>query len=103
MSAQLQNPHDAFFKRTLSDPDLAGTFLRERLPPELAELLGPEPPEPVPGSFVDEDLRQHHSDLLFRVRLKTGSGAFAYVLMEHKSTPSRSRCNPTYPRSATRW
>jgi len=90
MSAQLQNIHDAFFKQVLSQPDLAGTFLRERLPPELAELLGPEPPELVPGSFVDEDLRQHHSDLLYRVRFKTGGGAFAYVLMEHKSAPDRA-------------
>lgn len=90
MSTQLPNIHDAFFKQALSDPKMAGTFLRERLPAELAELLGPEPPEPVPGSFVDEELRQHHSDLLFRVRLKTGSGAFTYVLMEHKSTPDQA-------------
>ena len=72
-----------------SDPRLAETFLREHLPADVAELLGPEPPEPVPGSFVDEELRQHHSDLLFRVQLKAGGGAFAYVLMEHKSTPDQ--------------
>jgi predicted transposase YdaD len=35
---------------------------------------------------VDEELRQHHSDLLFRVRLR-GSEAFAYLLLEHKSSP----------------
>jgi predicted transposase/invertase (TIGR01784 family) len=89
MSKTLVNPHDAFFKQTLSDPRLAGTFLREHLPPEVAELLGPEAPEPVAGSFVDEQLRQHHSDLLFRVRLKTGDDAFAHVLLEHKSSPDR--------------
>lgn len=72
-----------------SDPRLAETFLREHLPADVAELLGPEPPEPIPGSFVDEELRQHHSDLLFRVQLKAGGGAFAYVLMEHKSTPDQ--------------
>jgi len=88
MSKQLGNIHDPFFKQVLSDPMLAGTFLREHLPPEVAGLLGPEPPEPVPGSFVDEDLRQHHSDLLFRVQLKDQSlEAYAYVLMEHKSAP----------------
>jgi predicted transposase YdaD len=89
MSTQVSNCHDAFFKRVLGDPALAGPFLREHLPTEVAELLGPELPEPVPGSFVDEELREHHSDLLFRVRLKAGRGAFAYVLMEHKSTPDR--------------
>src|SRR5438105_9257931 len=59
---------------------------RDHLRP-LAGLLGPEPPEPIPGSFVDEELRQHHSDLLFRVHLKTGPAALAYVVMEHKSSP----------------
>lgn len=35
---------------------------------------------------MDEELRQHHSDLLFRIKLNTGQDAFAYVLMEHKSS-----------------
>jgi predicted transposase YdaD len=61
MSTQISNCHDAFFKRVLGDPELAGTFLREHLPADVAELLGPEPPEPVPVSFVDEELREHHS------------------------------------------
>ena len=87
MSKQVGNIHDAFFKQVLSDHTLAGLFLREHLPPEVVELLEPQPPERVPGSFVDEELRQHHSDLLFRVQLKAGREAFAYVLMEHKSSP----------------
>jgi predicted transposase YdaD len=89
MSKQFLNIHDAFFKQALRDPLLAGTFLREHLPPDIAGLPGCEPPEPVPVSFVDEELRQHHSDLLFRVQLKTGGRAFAYVLVEHKSSSER--------------
>lgn len=80
-------PHDAFFKQVVGDPDLAGRFLREHLPAEVAALLGPEPPEPLPGSFVDEKLGQHHSDLLFRLRLSAGGEALAYFLVEHKSAP----------------
>jgi predicted transposase YdaD len=87
MSAQIPNVHDAFFKQVLSDPELAGTFLREHLPPEVMGLLGPEAPQPVPGSFVDEELQQHHSDLVFSVQLSAGGAAFAYVLLEHKSAP----------------
>lgn len=87
MSSQLANIHDAFFKQVLGNQQAADTFLREHLPPEVIELLTSDSPEPVPGSFVDEELRQHHSDLLFRVRLNTGQDAFAYVLMEHKSSP----------------
>jgi predicted transposase YdaD len=90
MSEQIANIHDAFFKQVLSEPALAGTFLREHLPPDVAILLSPEPPELVAGSFVDEELRQHRSDLLFRVQLKVGRDAFAYVLTEHKSSPDPS-------------
>jgi predicted transposase/invertase (TIGR01784 family) len=87
MSAPITNIHDAFFKQVLGEPELAGQFLREHLPPEVVEQLGPEAPEPLPASFVDEELRQHHSDLLFRMHLKSGGDAFAYLLLEHKSSP----------------
>src|SRR5580698_8739293 len=87
MSKPSSNLHDAFFKSFMSKPDLAGRFLREHLPSEIAELLAPEMPELLPGSFVDEHLAQHHSDLLFSLRLKTGDPALAYVLLEHKSSP----------------
>ena len=72
MSSQVANIHDAFFKQVLSDQQAAGTFLREHLPSEVTGLLTCDLPERVPGSFVDEELRQHHSDLLFQVRLNTG-------------------------------
>ena len=52
-------------------------------------LLTLESPELLPGSFVDEALAQHHSDLLFRIPLKTGDQALAYILLEHKSSPDR--------------
>ena len=77
--------HDSFFKHFMSRPELAGIFLREHLPSSIAELLSAEPPELLPGSFVDEVLKQHHSDLLFRLRLKAGHDALAYVLLEHKT------------------
>jgi hypothetical protein len=51
MSNQVTNVHDAFFKQALSDTKLADTFLREHLPADVVDLLGPEPPEPVRGSF----------------------------------------------------
>jgi len=106
MSAQVPNVHDSFFKQVLSDPELAGTFLREHLPPEVMSLLGPEAPQPVPGSFVDEELQQQHSDLIFSVRLNVGGAAFAYVLMEHKSAPdpaARLQLLRYIVRLLTRW
>jgi len=45
-----------------------------------------ESPELLPGSFVDEALAQHHSDLLFGSPLKTGWSGPRYILLEHKSS-----------------
>jgi predicted transposase YdaD len=106
MSKSPANVHDAFFKQALADPKLAALFLREHLPSDIAGLLSPEPPEPVPGSFVDEELQQHHTDLLFRIRLKSGPAALAYVLMEHKSSPdpgARLQLLRYVVRVLTRW
>jgi hypothetical protein len=85
--ARVSTPHDAFFKRLLGSPEAAATFLRERLPPEIAAVLAPDPPEPVPGSFIDEEYRPSQSDLLFRVRTVENDEAFLYALVEHKSKP----------------
>jgi predicted transposase/invertase (TIGR01784 family) len=89
MSKQSASIHDAFFKKVMSDPQIAGQFLRERLPREVAVLLSSEAPELLPGSFVSEELAQDHSDLLFRLRLNEAGSedVFAYLLVEHKSNP----------------
>ena len=65
---------------------------RERcdLPPEVAGLLDYEVPlVPLPTTYVDKKLQEHHSDLLFGVHLKAGGTALAYVLLEHKSSPDK--------------
>ena len=42
MRSRLIRRHDQFFKRLLEQPGAAGALLRERLPPEIAKLLGPD-------------------------------------------------------------
>lgn len=79
--------HDAFFKQIIGDPTMADRFLREHLPPEVVALLGGGLPELLPGSFVDEELGQHHSDLLFRIGLRSGGEALVHLVIEHKSAP----------------
>ncbi|WP_029010217.1 Rpn family recombination-promoting nuclease/putative transposase [Azospirillum halopraeferens] len=80
-------PHDKLFKALTDDPRVAGALIRERLPGGIAALLSDDPPEPVEGSFIDEDLRGSRSDRLFRVRTRGGGEAFLYALVEHKSVP----------------
>ena len=81
------NPHDAFFRHLFARPSVAAEFFRLYLPPEVAGRLDLARVQLEDASFVDEKLREHFSDLLFRVGLKDGGAAFIYILLEHKSAP----------------
>lgn len=83
--------HDHLIKLLLGRPATAAAFLRERLPPGIVALMAPEPPELMPGSFIDSGRRSHHTDLLFRLALTGGRSAFVPVLIEHVS---RRRSHP---------
>ena len=85
----ISNPNDKFAKETFSRPKLAKTFLANCLPPTLAECLDLEHLEVLKDSFVDSDLKEFFSDLLYRVPLRGGATGFVYVLLEHKSAPDR--------------
>ncbi|HEX5083364.1 MAG TPA: Rpn family recombination-promoting nuclease/putative transposase [Blastocatellia bacterium] len=85
--SDLINPHDRFFKDLLSRQETAVDFLSNYLPSEIVAALDLTAPEMVKDSFIDEELRQHFSDLLYRVNLKRGGDALVYILFEHKSSP----------------
>lgn len=70
--SEITQPHDRLFKALMSHPETAGAFLRESLPPEVARLLAPEPPELVEGCFVEERLRPYFSDRLFQAKTVSG-------------------------------
>jgi predicted transposase YdaD len=84
---EFPNPHDRFFKEVFGRPETARDFLANYLPREAAETLDLLNLELVKDSFVDSKLREYFSDLLYRVGLKRGEGAFVYLLFEHKSAP----------------
>ena len=69
---EIAHPHDRFIKALLSDPEKAGTLLREWLPKEIAGLLSSEPPELVSGTFVDKELREYLTDRLYQVKTISG-------------------------------
>jgi predicted transposase/invertase (TIGR01784 family) len=79
-------PHDALFKAAFGQPDLARSELELVLPLEVQAHLDLPTLEVCPGSFVDEDLRHTHTDLLYRVKTRRGGDALVYLLMEHQST-----------------
>jgi len=69
------------------EPETAGRFFRERFPAVVAATFVAEPPELMQGSFVDQRLAGHLTDLLYKVKLVGGDEAYIYTLVDHKSSP----------------
>lgn len=88
-SNQINNPHDAYFKSLLKRRASAKEFLRHYLPSEIVADLDLRTLERVEDSFVSQELRRYFSDLIFRLKLKSGRRAYVYILLEHKSTPEK--------------
>ena len=85
--AAIRNPHDAFFRSSLARLDGARDFLEHYLPTEVSAALDFTGLQPLRDSFVDEQLADHFSDLLFSVPTKAGETVQIAVLLEHKSYP----------------
>jgi hypothetical protein len=77
--------HDAFFKEMLSRPEHAASLLRQILPATLVARIQFDSLAPCAGSYVDDALKERHSDLLFSVPID-GRPALIYILFEHQST-----------------
>ncbi|MEO7331357.1 MAG: Rpn family recombination-promoting nuclease/putative transposase, partial [Minicystis sp.] len=76
--------HDSFFKAMFSQAEHAASLLRQVLPPPLAARIDFASLTLCAGSFVDEALKERHSDLLFSASAD-GHPALLYVLFEHQS------------------
>lgn len=81
-----QNPHDSLFRSTFSQPENAAGLIQSLLPGELAKQLRFDSLTLQSGSFVDQHLKNLHSDLLFTIDFLDGRQAFIYILLEHQSS-----------------
>ncbi len=82
---RLQQPHDHFVREFFSEPARAREFLSAVLPAELADTLDWAQLRGEPATFIDENLREQHSDLLFSVPTRASEPQQVYLLFEHKS------------------
>ncbi len=83
----VQNPHDKFFKETLSQKKNAVSFLKNYLPKELLKHIIPENIAIEKDSYITDELKEYFSDILYKVELQDGEG-YIYTLFEHKSSPA---------------
>lgn len=78
-------PHDAFIKELLRSPERAIAFFQGHLPPAIVACFDWRTLTLMPSSFVHQDLKQTHSDLLFSVTTE-GREMLIYVLVEHQTS-----------------
>ena len=84
----LKQPHDKFFRSTFGQVKVASDFLSNYLPKDLMNIIDMSTLEPQKESFLDENLKQEFSDLLFRVCIND-KDSYIYLLFEHKSYRDR--------------
>ena len=83
-------PHDTAYKQFFSNPVMVESLLRDFVPEGFISELDFSTLERVPASYVTEDLRERHDDLVWRVGWKSGSWCYVVLLFEFQSTRDHS-------------
>jgi predicted transposase YdaD len=84
----MSNPHDKLVRRTFGDVQHARGLLQSLLPPELVGIIDWQSLTALDGSFIDPQLSERQTDLLYSVRMD-GRETLLYVLLEHQSSVDR--------------
>ena len=83
-------PHDAAFRQFLANPDVARDFMQIHLPAELCALCDLSTLKLESSTFVEEDLRQYASDILWSMKTTSGDDGYIHLLLEHQSTTDKN-------------
>jgi len=80
----ITNPHDKLFRDTWSVLENARSLLHNYLPDQVLACVDLASLEISKDSFIEKELADYYSDMLYKVTL-SGTSGFVYVLFEHKS------------------
>lgn len=89
MNTDLYHSHDKLFRETWSDLASARSFLQNYLPEKVLDVARLDTLEICKDSFIEPDLKDYYSDMLYKVEFGESSG-YIYFLFEHKSFPDRN-------------
>lgn len=82
----VNNPHDAVFRAAFRKKEVAGAFFRHWLPENIRKHMNFDTLEITDATYVDEKLRDKHSDIVYKAKMKRRT-VFLYLLFEHQSSP----------------
>ena len=80
-------PHDSAYKQFFSDPKMVESLLRDFVSADFIADLDFSTLERCSGSYVTDDLRERHDDIVWRVGWKKGSWCYVALLLEFQSPP----------------
>ncbi|MBK9257473.1 MAG: Rpn family recombination-promoting nuclease/putative transposase [Saprospiraceae bacterium] len=89
MAKKIHNIHDKFVKASFSDPDRAAAFFENFLPEILLKEIDLTSLKPVQESYIQGDLSEYFSDMIFEVSSNSGDAIDIVLLFEHKSSPDK--------------
>ncbi len=84
-TTRITNPHDKLFKETLGQVENARSFLQHYLAEDVLTWMDLDSLAISKDSFVEKELAEYFSDLVYTLKLTDGSSGVVYILFEHKS------------------
>jgi predicted transposase/invertase (TIGR01784 family) len=92
MAKRFHNLHDLFVRESFSDSERAVAFFERFLPKSIIGHLNLDTLTVLKETYINETLKEHFSDLVFEVSLKSDHSVKMDValLFEHKSSPDRN-------------
>ena len=80
------NPHDRFFRQSLSDLKIAKDFFEAHLPRGILAKVDLDSLFICKESYIDEELKEYIDDIVYRVNIEEGQQGYIYLALEHQST-----------------
>jgi predicted transposase YdaD len=77
-------PHDGSYKHLFSHPEMVESLIQDFVPEEWVRELDFSTLERQNGSYVADDLRERHDDIIWRIRCKD-TWFYIYLLIEFQS------------------
>jgi predicted transposase/invertase (TIGR01784 family) len=83
---ELHKSHDRFFRQSLADLQIARDFLQAHLPVDLLNRVDLNTLEICKESYIEEQLNESISDIVYRVIVDEEYQGYFYLAIEHQST-----------------
>ena len=77
--------HDSAYKQFFSNPEMVESLLRDFVPIDFVKELDFSTLERYPESYITDDLRARHDDIIWRVKHQNGSPCYIVLLLEFQS------------------